>query len=94
MQWVCFNIGTGRESSVLDIFRLLKQYVGKRLPRGSWPCHTRRTTKEVVWTTESKRCAWLGTKVDLEEGLEITAQAFAEETQVKIDCFLIWRRDS
>jgi len=73
-----FNIGTGRESSVLDIFRLLKQYVGKDFPEVHGPAIPGEL-QEVVWTTESKRCAWLGTRVDLEEGLEITAQAFAEE---------------
>jgi len=56
-----FNIGTGRESSVLDIFRLLKQYVGKDFQR-FMACHTRRTTKKLFGLRESKRCAWLGTK--------------------------------
>lgn len=74
-----FNIGTGRESSVLDIFRLLKQYVGKDFPEVHGPAIPGELQRSCLDYGKAKDVLGWEPRVDLEEGLEITAQAFAEE---------------
>jgi len=64
---------------VLDIFRLLKQYVGKDFPEVHGPAIPGELQRSCLDYGRAKDVLGWEPRVDLEEGLEITAQAFAEE---------------
>jgi len=74
-----FNIGTGKESSVLDIFEHLKQYVGKDFPKVHGPAIPGELQRSCLDYSKAREVLGWEPKVDLAEGLRITTEAFAHE---------------
>jgi UDP-glucose 4-epimerase len=71
-----FNIGTGRESTVLQVFNLLQQYIGKTFPEVHGPAIPGELQRSCLDFSRAMQVLEWEPKVSLEEGLDLTAKAF------------------
>jgi UDP-glucose 4-epimerase len=76
-----FNIGTSKESSVMDIFNLLRRFVGKDFPEVHGPAIPGELQRSCLDFSKAREVLGWQPKTTLEEGLRITAEAFAKSVK-------------
>jgi len=59
-----FDIGTGIETDINCIFRILKEKSGLK-QKDSWSCKTGRTTKKRVRVFKGGKTSWMETKIQI-----------------------------
>lgn len=71
-----FNIGTGKETNVVEIYDNLKNVIGTDIPAKHGPGKPGEQKRSCLDTTMAKKVLGWKTKVDLKEGLKQTVEYF------------------
>jgi UDP-glucose 4-epimerase len=79
-----FNIGTGTETSVLDLAATLQRAAGSGLPIKHAPHRTGEQLRSAVRNDKAARELGWSPRVSLEDGLHETFQYFARRDAVKV----------
>ena len=76
-----FNIGTGRETSVLDLANTLQRAAGTSVPVEHAPARPGELPRSAVSNAKAKKALNWSPEVDLEDGLRMTYEYFAARTR-------------
>lgn len=78
-----YNIGTGVETDVNTLFRILRQYVNPSCPEHHGPAKLGEQRRSVISSEKIKRELGWSPSVTLEDGLRMTAESFKQKHLVK-----------
>ena len=79
-----FNIGTGRETSVLDLAKTLQRAAGTSIPLQHLPARPGELPRSAVSNEKAVASLGWGPKVNLEDGLRMTYEYFASRTRAVV----------